>query len=489
MDNGFINTLRYSGFFRGEPRVIGGVCQGLAQRYGWELNSVRILTVITAIFFPVTCIAYAFAWVLLPESRDGRIHVDEMLKGRFDSAIIGASILAIFGGGALGVSSIVFTVPALILYPVVFIVAAMFLKKSRQTHTPPTTPPSSAQAGEADQPAPDWRTQGGPQQSSGSPFAAFSSSPSGSVPPPASSTSQHSVPTTAGRRFAPVVSEPPLLPRRLSHAGVLCVYGLVMLVLAGTFWFMYDSGFRTSVAAQRWLQIGLIGGGICLVIVGLAHLIAALRDRSSAALSVLSIIGMMLAIPAGLGGVGYAAVSTGGVWHWQSTSSGAYSENWQANEIGNPTGSEVITLDLDLSHAPDGLTKDIHVRASVLPAVNIQTREGQSVRIVTQKRPIVVNIDGNGDATWGDFRGNSPSILTSPNWSEGNGITVYLDTQQAVSVNIEETGKFVDRDPLPSPTPSPAATTIPTPAPSASVQQGTPTPSPVSSQSSTGNEH
>ena len=99
-----MNSLRRSGFFRGEPRVIGGVCQGLAQRYGWDVNSLRIAVVVAALFFPAVCVLYALAWVFLPEAKDGRIHVDEMLKGNFDAAIIGAILLAVFGGGTSGIA-------------------------------------------------------------------------------------------------------------------------------------------------------------------------------------------------------------------------------------------------------------------------------------------------------------------------------------------------------------------------------------------------
>ena len=129
MDKGFMNTLRYSGFFRGEPRVIGGVCQGLAQRYGWDVNSVRILIVVLAFLFPVVCIFYAFAWVFLPEARDGRIHVDEMLKGRFDMAIFGAAFMAIFGGGALGITTVFFRVPFFLMLPAAIVIIAILLSK------------------------------------------------------------------------------------------------------------------------------------------------------------------------------------------------------------------------------------------------------------------------------------------------------------------------------------------------------------------------
>ena len=49
-------------------RVIAGVCIGLAQAYGWEVATVRILTVI-AFFFSggVIAVAYLACWVGIPE--------------------------------------------------------------------------------------------------------------------------------------------------------------------------------------------------------------------------------------------------------------------------------------------------------------------------------------------------------------------------------------------------------------------------------------
>lgn len=123
-----MNSLRYSGFFRGEPRVIGGVCQGLAQRYGWDVNSLRIAVIVAALFFPVVCVFYALAWVFLPEAKDGRIHVDEMLKGNFDAAIIGAILLAVFGGGTSGIALGIFHafvwIPLFLVFPVAIVVIA-----------------------------------------------------------------------------------------------------------------------------------------------------------------------------------------------------------------------------------------------------------------------------------------------------------------------------------------------------------------------------
>ena len=95
--NGFFDSLRNSGWYRTQPRVIGGVCSGIAARTGWDLSLVRVLTVLAAFFAPVVIIVYALAWMFLPEAVDGRIHAEETFNGNFDVAFVGGVALALVG--------------------------------------------------------------------------------------------------------------------------------------------------------------------------------------------------------------------------------------------------------------------------------------------------------------------------------------------------------------------------------------------------------
>lgn len=505
-----MKSLRHSGFFRGEPRVIGGVCQGLAQRYGWDVNSLRIAVVIAALFFPVVCALYALAWVFLPEATDGRIHVDEMLKGNFDAAIIGAILLAVFGGGTSGIALSFFHafvwIPLFLIFPVAIVVIAVLLARPKQTGptqgqywsaTPSTQPSSQAASspftptspqGEETMPdtTPDWRTQGGPTSSD---YYAFPP-----APPSAAQTadsqpqaSGQTIPQSAGRRFAPFATQPALRSRVVPRALVLCVYGLVFLALAGTFFLLYRNGYSTPAQVDRSVQIALTGAAVCLLIVGIAHLIAALRDRSSVMLTILSVLGMFFAIPALLGGMAYA---TAAPFHYTSVSGNINTDaDWRSDTIGSSNDSNVINLDLDLSHAPDGLTKDITVNSQVIPYANIRVRDGQPIRIVAQKQPITFDLDLSGDHKWKGFDSNSPTVLTSPSWKEGQGITVFLNANQLITVDIEESGSSVDRDPWPSATPSPMPSVTPSTGASPSASQSqSPSPS-ASSESPAAGQH
>lgn len=49
-------------------RMIGGVCQGLANSYGWDVTWVRVITVLLAVFGGgIGLIAYIVFWIVMPE--------------------------------------------------------------------------------------------------------------------------------------------------------------------------------------------------------------------------------------------------------------------------------------------------------------------------------------------------------------------------------------------------------------------------------------
>jgi phage shock protein C len=51
-----------------EDRMIAGICGGFAQYYGWDLNLVRILTVVIILVTGVGALAYLAAWIIIPEA-------------------------------------------------------------------------------------------------------------------------------------------------------------------------------------------------------------------------------------------------------------------------------------------------------------------------------------------------------------------------------------------------------------------------------------
>lgn len=49
-------------------RIIAGVCQGIANQYGWDPAWIRVIAVLTAIFAGgLGLIAYIVLWIVVPE--------------------------------------------------------------------------------------------------------------------------------------------------------------------------------------------------------------------------------------------------------------------------------------------------------------------------------------------------------------------------------------------------------------------------------------
>ena len=92
----FFRWLRSLGVQRGSSRWVGGVCSGLADRWGIDPVIVRGLTVVLTLFFGVGLLAYGLAWALLPEP-DGRIHVEQVARGHWSTGMTGAAVATFLG--------------------------------------------------------------------------------------------------------------------------------------------------------------------------------------------------------------------------------------------------------------------------------------------------------------------------------------------------------------------------------------------------------
>jgi phage shock protein C len=49
-------------------RKVAGVCQGIANQFGWDVTLVRVVTVLLAVFtFPIAVLVYLLMWLIVPE--------------------------------------------------------------------------------------------------------------------------------------------------------------------------------------------------------------------------------------------------------------------------------------------------------------------------------------------------------------------------------------------------------------------------------------
>src|SRR5450759_1769181 len=93
----FFDSIRRIGIVRTESRWIRGVSGGLARRLGIDVALTRGILLVLAIFGGLGLVVYGAAWALLPEERDGRIHLQEAIRGNVDGAIVGAIALVVLG--------------------------------------------------------------------------------------------------------------------------------------------------------------------------------------------------------------------------------------------------------------------------------------------------------------------------------------------------------------------------------------------------------
>lgn len=96
----FFSWLRSLNLTR-EPGWLGGVASGIALRLRIDPLIVRGILVVLAIFaFPVA-LFYALAWAFLPD-HTGKIHAEEVSRGRVESGFVGAAVLFVIALLGLG---------------------------------------------------------------------------------------------------------------------------------------------------------------------------------------------------------------------------------------------------------------------------------------------------------------------------------------------------------------------------------------------------
>lgn len=91
--NRFFSWLRATGIQR-QPGWLGGVASGIGLRLGVDPIIVRGIIVVIAVLGGPALLLYAAAWLLLPDT-NGRIHAEDLGRGRFDPALIGIGVMVL----------------------------------------------------------------------------------------------------------------------------------------------------------------------------------------------------------------------------------------------------------------------------------------------------------------------------------------------------------------------------------------------------------
>ncbi|MBD8078300.1 PspC domain-containing protein [Cellulosimicrobium arenosum] len=291
--DGFFDALRRAGIARSDDRWVGGVAAGVAERFRIDPLVVRGILFVTFFLSGAGLVLYGAAWALLPERRDGRIHAQEMFRGNFDVAMLGAIAAVVVGvswGGGwgswwdavhLGWLNGLFWIAAIVTAAVVGVSVVNRRGACDQRDAQGRTP-SGAEATWQEAPVQDapWGSAtnqapvpGGTQDAPWSPADG---------------------PTVPGAPMPPASVHPPKPPKppRTRGPGAATtgiVVGLSLLV--GAFLLVVDR------AGDLPWPVFLTWAGTSVVITGLAIVVSGLRGRTSGGLGWLAVLALVVAVP------------------------------------------------------------------------------------------------------------------------------------------------------------------------------------------------
>lgn len=408
----FFNSIRAMNLYRAQPRVLGGVCSGISQRYGIDMTLVRILFIVAALL-GFGGFLYSLAWAFLPEVEDGRIHVEQALHGDFTGGLAGAIVLALFSGAPASVS--VGFLPSFFgnstLIGIAAVVAVLLIANSRrnsQNYSGYPYGPGGYDGGAGY--GPDGGNVGGPDGGYGSggvgsenydPNGAYASTRGydGGVGPNDGYNSTYNGGvghgpngTYNGGEGQQVFSAPPVgsngkpIPRwqgnynaggpRPSYqpyqrknwvpgpGSMLSLITLGLLVMCAI-----------PMVLEQSLRYLVISAALAAGVMGLALAVCAVRGRHGGWISVMAVFSLIFGFMP-IAAITSAAPQSALDIDWQNVRVDKSNYNYMVPSIPNFVGETT----LDLTQAPAGENRTITVN-SFVGQLTIKTAYGQSVRI------------------------------------------------------------------------------------------------------------
>lgn len=410
----FFDWIRTLKIVRGQDRWLGGVASGIAHRLGIDPVIVRGIVVVSIIFFGIGLFAYGVTWALLPEP-DGRIHVQEVAKGRWSAGMTGA---AIFVGLAIvpawrGLLFFSFGTGGWFPWPLLWlagiaglIIWAVNSNKSIRSHQP-TPPTGNAQA--------DSGTE-----------AAQMTTPYPTPYRPAAE-QRFSAPTQAYQGFTPATpaqpsnfTMPTFQPRpvRRSYgpgaATVGATLGLAALVAGGVLLAELMGFLNGPVAPIAWAS----AAAVC----GVGIVVAALRGRSSGALGFFALVALLVS-------AFFAVIPSNSNWVFARTA------DWTTQSIAD-TGSgysvAAATGNINLQGL-NSIGNDLSVPV-VVNAGSANIKVPDNIRVVVKNQMWLPNTWINGQKASNSQR----DLVLNPN---ANGPALTLQLQGSVGdVRISSNG-------------------------------------------------
>lgn len=332
----FFAWIRSSRIVRGRDRWVGGVCDGLAQRLGWNVALVRALMLVAALFFGAGAAFYGLAWLLLPDENSNWILFEDLINGVWDWNCVGALIFCVMALCIPGAGWFTFVLAALVLWLVVN-------RQSSVANNRQTQPGADRQT--YGQPMPGRPAPGRPVREQFTPNQPMSVNPAQQaqfgaagenapygVPPQ----SQYQSPYQLQYQYqayrqstahpggfamadvpptftAPAVARPqqPLPPRRgrRKPAGpllVLAMFGLALIACAACVWCVMTYGMHDGLQPEYILRASAVClGAVCLV-TGLVIVVLGCLGRRAGGLHPLAWLSMFMVCVVIVGMVGYS---------------------------------------------------------------------------------------------------------------------------------------------------------------------------------------
>lgn len=503
----FFNSIRAMNLYRAQPRVLGGVCSGISQRYGIDMTLVRILFIVAALL-GFGGFLYSLAWAFLPEVEDGRIHVEQALHGDFTGGLAGAIVLALFSGAPASVS--VGFLPSFFgnstLIGIAAVVAVLLIANSRrnsQNYSGYPYGPGGYDGGAGY--GPDGGNVGGPDGGYGSggvgsenydPKGAYASTRGydGGVGPNDGYNSTYNGGvghgpngTYNGGEGQQVFSAPPVgsngkpIPRWQGNynaggprpnyqpyqrknwvpgpGSMLSLITLGLLVMCAI-----------PMVLEQSLRSLVISAALAAGVMGLALAVCAVRGRHGGWISVMAVFSLIFGFMP-IAAITSAAPQSALDIDWQNVRVDKSNYNYMVPSIPNFVGETT----LDLTQAPAGENRTITVN-SFVGQLTIKTAYGQSVRI---------EMDHSKGVEAATLSAYSPWQV-----SENGVVHTLQPTNSYNSIDGDNSDDFDDDASTPTPrnwvtaSPSPSGTAVATPSGTASATPGSAVASPGATASS-----
>ena len=503
----FFNSIRAMNLYRAQPRVLGGVCSGISQRYGIDMTLMRILFIVAALL-GFGGFLYALAWAFLPEVEDGRIHLEQALHGDFTGGLAGAIVLALFSGAPASIS--VDLLPSFFgsstFIGIAAVVAVLLIANSRrnsQNYSGYPYGPGGYDGGAGY--GPDGGNVGGPDGGYGSggvgsenydPNGAYASTRGydGGVGPNDGYNSTYNGnygPNSAynGGEGQQVFSAPPVgsngkpIPRWQGNynaggprpnyqpyqrknwapgpGSMLSLITLGLLVMCAI-----------PMVLEQSLRSLVISAALAAGVMGLALAVCAVRGRHGGWISVMAVFSLIFGFMP-IAAITSAAPQSALDIDWQNVRVDKSNYNYMVPSIPNFVGETT----LDLTQAPAGENRTITVN-SFVGQLTIKTAYGQSVRI---------EMDHSKGVEAATLSAYSPWQV-----SENGVVHTLQPTNTYNSIDGDNSDDFDDDASTPTPrnwvtaSPSPSGTAVASPSTAVATPSGTASATPGSAVTSPG---